>query len=179
MPSVLYWLLELHPPGPVGDGRWSWDWQPPVGSWLIVLMLAAVPLIVHQLYRREGTTARRRVILGLLRASVCGLVVLLLAGPVLVLQRNAVERSRVALVLDTSRSMGATDAYADARAAQALSDAARMSIEKLGQLPRLDQARAVLSATEWAVLRTLLTRHAVDLFAASGSARVIASAEIV
>ncbi len=177
MPSVMHWLLELDPLRPAGEGRWSWDWQPPVGGWLIVLVLAAVLLIVHRLYRREDTTPRRRIVLGLLRAAVCGLVVLLLAGPVLILQRNQVERSRVALVLDTSRSMDATDVYSDTHAAQALSTAAQTPVERLGEASRLDWARTILSAQKSAVLRTLLERHAVDLYAASGSARAIASAE--
>ena len=75
------------------------DWQPPVGGWLLILVLGGTLAIVYRVYRREDTTPRRRVALGLLRAALCGLVVLLLAGPVLVLQRDRVERSRVALLV--------------------------------------------------------------------------------
>ncbi len=48
----MHWLLELDPLRPAGEGRWSWDWQPPVGGWLIALVLAAALLIVYRLYRR-------------------------------------------------------------------------------------------------------------------------------
>src|SRR3989304_9132422 len=64
-------------------------------------------------YRKERTSSGRRLALAVVRCSIIALVVAMLCRPSLVLQRNRVETSHVAVVLDTSLSMATRDSYSD------------------------------------------------------------------
>jgi len=91
------------------DAPLSLQWQTPLPTWqLTTLALIAVALVVA-LYRREHGSRLRRAVPATVRASLFALLVILICRPTLVLQRNRVERSAVAILIDQSRSMTRAD----------------------------------------------------------------------
>ena len=120
MPNSLPIWLERLLGLPTGEGEgtaWSlahgWDWRPSI---TLGFAIAAVVFVVA-CYLRENRHASLtyRMILAAMRLAVIGIVVLMLAQFVLLLQRTGLPY--VAIVVDDSRSMTVADRYEQKQAA--------------------------------------------------------------
>lgn len=127
-----------------------WPWQEVVGAsvWNVVI-LGLLGWLVVWVYRREGggTGGKRKVILGVMRGLLVGLVVFLLNRPVLTLTQNRVEPSVVAVMVDQSLSMKVRD----------LGGAG-------GNRSRLEGVLSVLGTNEAGLLRELARQHTVRVY---------------
>ncbi|HNQ22978.1 MAG TPA: hypothetical protein PKK06_07785 [Phycisphaerae bacterium] len=196
MNRLLPWLLDLDQIRLGRDAPLLLKWQGSLPAWLLlggaVVALACVVLI----YRRERGSAPQRVVLAVLRCLVLTLVGVVLCRPALVLQRNRIERSHVAVLLDTSRSMAMRDTYADEALAGELARGAGLSqspsagagqaavgdvhpvvggahptvVERLAELGRLALGVRVLLQQDAAPLRELLARNNLRLYTFAESA---------
>jgi hypothetical protein len=101
---------------------------------VLALILAAIAYAIF-LYRRETSLPRRgRVVLGVCRAAVLGLLVLALFEPILGLEMTVKQRRTLLVLLDTSESMTTRDPR---RTEDELKDAALA----LGSVPFADAAK--------------------------------------
>lgn len=128
----------------------SWPLQQYVGGaavWNFILIVLSAALVVT-IYRREGRTRQTRVILGILRGALLGLVLLLLNRPVLTLGQARREPSVLAVLIDDSISMKVKDATsADGKPAS-----------------RLDAAIDLLGGEDGRLLRQLAAVHDVRIY---------------
>ncbi len=136
---------------------------------LFGMALAAISWIAL-VYLKEPTGSIRRAALATVRCTIIALVVGLLCEPVLVLQRNRVEPSHVALVVDTSLSMGARDTYQNIALARAVAKGGRLEDpSELHNYSRLELVQRALLADDAAEkqrgssLSVLLARNGVEL----------------
>jgi uncharacterized membrane protein len=138
----------------------SWPLQQYVGGagvWNFVLIILAVTLVVV-IYRREGRTRRVRVSLGILRAALLGLALLLLNRPVLTLGQARKEPSVLAVLIDDSISMKVKDvAGADGK-----------------PVSRLDAVIDLLGGDDAKLLRQLSSVHDVRIYDFSRGPKEIA-----
>lgn len=142
-------------------------------AWVAVLVIApALALVAWLCYRAEPLTSGRRALLGALRFVALGLLVLVLARPVLVQRREEVQKAEVLVLVDDSASMRRQDAYeGDDEARRALAPFAPQGPDGAGD-PR-SATRADLAAG--ALTRTILPRlaegdYVVSTFAFAGEA---------
>jgi len=106
---------------------------------ILALLLVAIAYAVL-LYRRETSLPRRRrVVLGVCRAAVLGLLVLALFEPILGLEMTVKARRTLLVLLDTSESMSTRDPR---RTEEELKDAALA----LGKVPPADAAKPLPEA---------------------------------
>ena len=106
--TVVFWLLGLDRPGAVVEAtEWSWYAASPL-SWAIVIAFAIVALVLAALnfLPRNGLPWRSRLVVTAIRVCVCGLLVALLCQVELRLTVTRALRPNVAIVTDTSDSMG-------------------------------------------------------------------------
>ncbi|HVS18308.1 MAG TPA: hypothetical protein VMT18_06895, partial [Planctomycetota bacterium] len=142
-------------------------------AWVAVLVIApALALVAWLAYRSEPLTGGRRALLGALRFAALGLLVLVLARPVLVQRREEVQKAEVLVLVDDSASMRRQDAYeGDDGARRALAPFAPAGPDGVGD-PR-SATRAELAAG--ALVRELLPHlengeYQVSTFAFAGEA---------
>ncbi len=126
---------------------------------------------VTVVYRRERTSSGRRLTLAVVRCGVIALVAAMLCRPSLVWQRNRVEPSHVAVLLDTSLSMTTRDRYSDEAAASAIARGAGLSKPAaLDDHSRIECVQAAVTGDDAAPLRRLLEHNAIQLYTFSGAA---------
>ena len=94
----------------------QWPGQSVVGAstWNLLLAAVAIMLIVY-VYRRDGHSQRMRIFLGVVRALLLAMVLLLLNRPVLTLGQSRTEPSVLPIMIDDSLSMRVNDADGAAR----------------------------------------------------------------
>ena len=119
----------------------------------IALGSVALLVLLWQLYRRERrnlSRPRRAALVGLRAATLLALAAIL-AEPVLVSSRRETVRSRLALIVDDSESLGFSDPYTDESRAAGLaagfrleSEGGKSPVDRLREMPRLDLVRRVL-----------------------------------
>jgi hypothetical protein len=160
------WYLGL-PPAGGGEGT---DWRmlvgPDAGAAYSVLalrvlagLLIATVGIVYWLETRR-LPWRRGLALAGLRAATAALLVLMLGRWSLQIDRT--ELPTVAVLIDSSASMGLTDRYADPTLARAVRGLSRT--DPRTQPTRLELVQAILTRNEARWLRTLLRTHQVRLY---------------
>ncbi len=173
MISIIEWLLDLDHIRLAKDAPLLLKWHAEAHAW--VLSCAAILFIslIVLVYRRERMSSSRRAVLAAVRILVVALVVAVLCEPAIVLQRNRVEPSHVALLLDTSLSMSQTDAYRDPDfAARLVAGAGANGAIQLGETSRLALVSEALRREAAAPLEQLLSRNAVQLVTFSDIAEV-------
>jgi len=164
MTRLLEWLLGLSDIRLGRDAPVRLEWHTPIEPWVLVVGGLVVGAWVVSQYRRERTSGARRTGLAVMRCALIGLVVATLCQPLLVLQRNRVERSHVALLVDTSMSMAAVDHYADGALAQAMAQGASLdNADEITRTSRLELAKRLLTRDHNAALIALLKRNGVNL----------------
>lgn len=164
---IVEWYLGL-PPAGAGEGTaWRFDWGPSAGaefsSRAIVAAALMAAVIVVAIYLREAAALpwRKRLLLLTLRLAVVALLGLMLGR--LSLRVDRTELPTVAVLIDTSASMGLADRYSD----PALSRAARQLLPGESGRPRgrLDLVKALLTQRDGEWLRQLQQAHRVRLYA--------------
>ncbi|MHC4695511.1 MAG: hypothetical protein ACYTFA_02085, partial [Planctomycetota bacterium] len=178
MIELLEWLLELEDIRLGHDAPLvlTWGRHPP--AWMLFCFAVAVVTAVALIYRRESTSLARRCVLGTIRCGTIAIVVAVLCRPTLVLLRNRVDPSYVALALDTSQSMGTRDRYEDAALAGAIARGANVAdAESLHRHSRLDLVKTALTRENGASLARLLERNELQVctFAGSVEPRAVAA----
>ncbi len=85
------------------------------GLWLALLLALALAFVTWLYYRREvrERSDRNRWLLPGLRSAAVGLLVLMLAGPVLHHRRTIGELARILVFVDNTKSMGVNDDFMD------------------------------------------------------------------
>lgn len=105
----LEWLLDVENIRLGRDAPVMLDWRGPVQPWMVFALAVITLLAIWGIYRREGVRRWAVIALGLIRVALIALVVAAFCGPVLILQRNRVDRSTVVMLFDTSKSMNRED----------------------------------------------------------------------
>ncbi len=150
---VVEWLLDLEQIRLGRDAPLSLYWQMGVPQWLLVPLAALASCSVLFIYRRERGGLTRRLGLAGLRVGLIGLLLVMMCGPVLRLQRNRTEPAHVAILVDRTRSMEIRDAVGGAE-----SGAAPEGVR------RIDAVREALLGDRAAAVRALLSRNRVELY---------------
>ncbi len=162
MNAILEWLLGLERIRLASDAPLSVRLSDPPSAWVLVAGLVLVAGIVVLAYRAESAGARTRVLLAACRMSVILLIMGVAARPVLVLARNRVEPSFVAVLVDRSASMAVSEARGP--------PAPAATVRKM----RWDEARNTLLG-ERGVLAQLAARHQVGVWLFDERARPVAT----
>ncbi|MCP4589415.1 MAG: hypothetical protein GY842_01595 [bacterium] len=174
---VIEWLLGLDRIQLGRDAPLRLVWDSPHPGWVVVTLSVLVLLFIAFAYRRERGRLRRRVVLAGVRLALAGLLIALLGRPTLILQRNRVSPSQVALMVDTSASMGLTDRYVDESLAGAVARGAHLANgEEVAETSRLDLVRRSLGGADHAALRTVLERNRLEVVPFAGGARWLGGA---
>ncbi len=152
MQRILTWWLSLEHIEPGPGAELSLDWQEPLDPWVWFLLVVLVPCYVVLVYRADGGRRSLRGLMAALRCLVILLAIALLCQPVVVLRRDRVEPSTVAVMLDQSLSMARVDPTVGGR--QPTADATE----------RWAAAVAALGSDGGAMLGRLLEHHELRLF---------------
>ncbi|MBX2850355.1 MAG: VWA domain-containing protein [Phycisphaeraceae bacterium] len=153
MMDALYWLVGIEPEEGAEGGTWSLQWlnAPRAGdtAFLIILGCLAMAVLFWWLYRKETgqLTGKARYLLLSLRILLTAIVVIMLLKPALVLSRIEERPSELLVLVDTSQSMGLSDAWVDPQQA---SDAVRVtgldSAADLAKTTRIELTQKLLSS---------------------------------
>ncbi len=157
MTRALEWLLGLEHIRLERDAPLLLRWESSIEAWIVFVFGLLAAVAIAATYRAERLSRARRVALATIRCGIVALVVIMLCRPALVLQRNKIESSHVALVLDASLSMATQDAAAPAPTPS-------------GKTSRLQAVQDVLLAEDATALRRLLELNAIQLYTFAGSA---------
>lgn len=163
MTRLLEWLLDLEHIRLARDAPLLFRWEGGLPPWVLFTLALAAFFAVLGAYRAEKITPGRRGALIALRCAVVALVLAVLCRPTLVLQRNRVETSHVAVLLDASMSMASRDRDAEGQRGP----------------PRIERVQDALLADEAAPLRSLLKHNGVQFYRFSGAAESAAFAATV
>jgi uncharacterized membrane protein len=135
-----------------------WPGQAVLGAAVWNLMLAGLGLmLVIFVYREDGRPRRWRICLGLLRAMLLAMVLVLLNRPVLSLAQSRIEPSVLAIMVDDSSSMRVRDTGSPAEPRS-----------------RLATAQDLLCNQNAELLRTLSKTHNLRLYRFGGDATPLA-----
>lgn len=107
--GLLGWLLNSRQIDP-SDPTLQLGWERPLPTWLWAAAFIGVGLLAVLSYRHLLGKRLGRAALAVARAGVLALLVILLAGPKLVLPRENVEEDHVLVLVDRSASMTVKDA---------------------------------------------------------------------
>ncbi len=171
MTRLIEWLLDLENIRLGRDAPLLLKWETDIEGWVLLCLGALALAWVVITYRKERAAGGRRIALGVVRCCILALVVAMLCRPLLVLQRNRIESSHVAVLVDTSLSMAARDRYSDE--AMSATVARGAGLEGPGAVQdhsRLDLLQSMMTRDDAAPLRRLLEHNAVQLYTFSGSA---------
>lgn len=143
--------------------------QPPA-PWAMLAGAVMVVVLVALVYRFEHGPGWLRLMLATARACILLAVLGLMAFPNLVLTRERVEPSVVAVLLDQSASMAEPDGLASALKPPA-SGPAQAETAAASQPTRWQEAVALTGRAQSGVIEALRARHRVELWTFDGSAR--------
>jgi hypothetical protein len=154
---LLEWLLGLENIRLERDAPLLLRWEGALEPWILLTFGALALAVIVSAYRAEAALKKsyRAYVLSTIRCAIVALVVGVLCRPALVLQRNRVENSHVALLLDTSLSMASQD---------------RVASEGHADRTRLAMVRDVFLENDAAALRTVLENNAIQLYTFAGVA---------
>ena len=170
MTRLIEWLLDLRDIRLGRDAPVYLRWDHPFQAWLVfgfgLIALAWIAVV----YSRERTGVFRRILPAIVRCGLIALAVAVISRPSLVLQRNRVDPSYVALAVDSSQSMAASEPYRDATLARYVAAGAGLEREdQLAEHSRWDLARSALLSFEALAIHRLLEHNGVQVSAFGGS----------
>ena len=179
MTGVLEWLLDLDNIRLARDAPLLLRWDRHAPAWLVFTIAVAGFAFVVMVYRREKTGFLRRFVLASVRCGLLAVALIAFCKPSLILQRNRVEPSYVALLVDTSASMGIQDADWEepADSSQVDGGPGADSPHARRDPSRLDVLKAALVRDNGEPLRRLLENNGVQLAAFSGAVETLAFVE--
>jgi hypothetical protein len=163
MRRMLEQWLGLAPAGPGEDTAWSLRFSLGWPDWAVAIFAVAAFLWVFWVYAREGKTISRsvRTLLALLRLAAIALVVVMIGGLELAIDRTGLPY--LVFAIDESESMRVRD---------------RLEAGGTDREPpmRVERAVDLLTADEGAKLKELLPRHKVQVWAVGAGARLVGQA---
>jgi len=163
--AVIEWLLDLEHIRLGRDAPLSLGWQSALPLWFLVPLGVLTIVLVSAIYRREVGSNRIRVFLAVVRMALVALVIAMLCQPVLTLQRERVEPSHVALLVDASASMSTTDIYDNADLARHVAAGAEIAdVATLSDMRRIDLVGRALRRNDDAAIRTILKRNRLEVY---------------
>lgn len=154
-----------------GEGTaWSIEYSWPWAAWATLLFVLAAALWVCFWYHRENSPAGKfyRWMLALVRLSLVGLLLAMLAGYALSLSRTGL--AYLVVVVDDSASMGTFDRYEEEKLTQTV--ARRLKQARLTEATRLSIGKSLLLENDAALLKELARRYKLKLYLVSDSARL-------
>jgi uncharacterized membrane protein len=166
-PHLLEFLLGLPRGFLHQQGEWSlqfnpaWPGQAFIGApvWNLVLAVLAILLVVY-VYTRDGRSRSLRIMLGIMRSLLLGLILVLLNRPILTLGQSRTEPSVLAVLIDDSSSMRVPDVG-----------------NKNDPQPRLSAVQSLLTARGGDLLRTLAKKHNLQFYRFDRDAAPIAEVQ--
>ncbi len=170
MTGIIEFLLGIDRIDLSDPGEIALRFLSPWPTWLGFLVLIGVVAYVWSIYRREGvgTPPAIRRLLAVLRCLIIVLTLLMILQPALVLLREEVIRSSVAVLVDGSSSMAIRDVPEDSEEREALIELAADGPGPSGrqaEVPsRWTQACAVLGQNGCSPLRRLAEKQRVYLY---------------
>jgi len=176
--SLLEWLLDLDNIRLARDAPLLLRWENQLPAWLLFGMgLIAVAWIVA-VYQRESLSIRRKSMLGVVRAMLMALLVVVLCQPAIVLQRNRVEPAQTVLLIDTSLSMATVEPLdQDPALAQNMANGSGIADPaKMNETSRLGFVQAALLNNRAAVVHGLISRNSLQLATFDTDVQILASA---
>src|SRR5438105_2259262 len=160
MTRFLEWLLGLEHIR-LSSGPLNVDLSNAPPAWVMLFGAVLVLILVDVMYRLERGSKRLRMCLASVRALFLFAVLGMVARPNLVLRRDRVDPSVVAVVVDQSGSMSLAD-----------TGARRVTATQPAQT-RFDLALSALSGKNAQVIKQLAARHRVELWGFSDRAERI------
>jgi len=153
MNQALYWLLGVEPEDWAEGGTWSLQWlgAPRGGDTIFMILLGCLLVIAlfWWLYRQETgqLTTKARYLLLSLRVLLAAIVLAMLLEPALVLSRVEQKPSELLVLVDTSQSMGLSDAWVEpTQAADAVRLTGLDSVSDLATTPRITLTQKLLGS---------------------------------
>ncbi len=169
MTQLLEWLLGLDHIRLERDAPLLVKWGVAVPPWVLFCIAVVGIGWITIIYRRERVSLRRKLGPAVVRACVAALIVAVLCQPSLVLERDRIEPSHVALLVDTSQSMAARESYVNVELANAVARGAGLTgVSQVASLSRLDLIRAALLRDEATALSALLQHNGTRLCTFAG-----------
>ncbi|MEM9415226.1 MAG: vWA domain-containing protein [Planctomycetota bacterium] len=150
MVRFFQWLIGVEPAQHVEGGDWRLSllgWPGGDKALMILVGLALVAGLFWWLYRREGgqITRKARYLLFTLRLLLLAIVVFILLEPAIKFSKVEQRPSQLLVLIDTSPSMGMSDAWVDPDRARAAAQAAGLEdTSMLSETARLALAQGVL-----------------------------------
>lgn len=150
MVRFFQWLIGIDSAEHVEGGSWRLDLLARPGGDTMLMVLVGLALaagLFYWLYKREGgqLTAKARGFLLTLRVLLLAIVVFMLMEPAIVLSKQEQRPSQLLVLIDTSPSMGMSDAWVDPQRAQkAAHNAGLADVSLLSETARLALAQGVL-----------------------------------
>lgn len=161
------WLARLLgiEAGP-GEGTvWSIEHLWPLAPWATLVLAVLVALFVLAIYARENRQSSRRfrTMLACMRLGAIGIVALMIAQLMLLLQRTGLPY--VAVLIDDSQSMSIVDRYESDQLQTLLK---RLSNVGLAEPSRLNLAKSILLQRDGRLMNRLARGHKLRLYAVTG-----------
>jgi uncharacterized membrane protein len=159
------WLARLLGRDAAGSGQGTsfelvdfWTWP----AWLTLLVILGIAALVVLFYVREigAASLPARLSLAALRLCTIGIVLLMIAGWILSLQRT--DLPYVLVLFDVSGSMGVIDPIHAGKVRDAV--ARRLKSENLSEASRLNLAKTLLLERDSDLLTSLSKKYRVKLF---------------
>ncbi len=180
MASLLEWLLELENIELGRDAPLLLKWNSHVEAWMLFCVALPILAYVAFIYRREDTSVAKRIILAVTRCATIALLVAVICQPSLVLQRNRIEKAHVALLVDSSKSMGIAESYSDRDLADKLVRGTNLgSLEELEAVTRMDLLKKSLTRDMNAPLKSLSENNALLLATFADGSETVAFTDSV
>jgi hypothetical protein len=147
-------------------------WLAALPPWATFLIVAAFVVWAGVIYRRERTSRGwlARGFLTTLRVLACVALLLMLYHPVETTTREEVRPSYVAVMVDTSVSMSLVDRLPDPAVRRALAEASGLGEAELSERSRLALVQRMLTRGDGTMVRRLLEKNRVKLYAFSSRA---------
>ena len=172
--SLVEWYLGLPSASPGQGSDWGLEsnaaWAGGLPAWLAVLLTITVIIAVVVVYLKDAASLSwpRRMGLILLRLASLVLVLIMLGRVTLTLTRTGLPT--LAVLIDTSASMGLEDRYDDEEAAKS----ARLLTSNDGESKsRLSLAKSLLTQNDARFLAKLQETHRLKLYEFHGTATAV------
>jgi len=174
MKQFFEWYLGVPPGVPGQETRWRWSYEPPwPGSWppaAVAVVGGCLLAAIVWVYLRDTSRLPTRTRLGLIgvRLLATGCVLLCLTNAAILIQRTG--RPVVAILIDTSASMGLEDRYADPDHGLRIT---RLAGRR--RPTRLNLAKSLLADDNGRLIKRISERFQVRLYAFDSQARTLGS----
>lgn len=172
------WYLDVLPAEPGQDTQWRWSLEPPwpatTPDWLVAtggIILVVLVIVVYRLDARRLSVVARLLLISL-RLTTMALVLLFLSGASLLIERIGLPV--VALVVDTSASMGLEDRYTDRETAARVQDLAGRASPT-----RLNLVKGLLLGNQAQWLRDLTDKFQLKIYTFDDGVETIGGIEAI